>query len=31
MLVSARTGAGVDELRAWLTALPRRAPAGAAV
>jgi hydrogenase nickel incorporation protein HypB len=31
MLVSARTGEGVDELRAWLTALPRRAPAGAAV
>jgi hydrogenase nickel incorporation protein HypB len=31
MLVSARTGVGVDELRAWLTALPRRAPAGAAV
>jgi hydrogenase nickel incorporation protein HypB len=31
MLVSARTGEGVDELRAWFTALPRRAPAGAAV
>jgi len=31
MLVSARTGAGVDELRAWLTALPQRAPEGAAV
>ena len=31
MLVSARTGEGVDELRAWLTALPHRAPAGAAV
>jgi hydrogenase nickel incorporation protein HypB len=31
MLVSARTGEGVAELRAWLTALPRRAPAGAAV
>jgi hydrogenase nickel incorporation protein HypB len=31
MLASARTGEGVDELRAWLTALPLRAPAGAAV
>jgi hydrogenase nickel incorporation protein HypB len=31
MLVSARTGEGVEKLRAWLTALPQRAPAGAAV
>jgi len=31
MLVSARTGEGVDELRAWFAALPERAHAGAAV
>jgi hydrogenase nickel incorporation protein HypB len=31
MQVSARTGEGVDELRAWFTALPERAAAGAAV
>jgi transcriptional regulator with GAF, ATPase, and Fis domain len=31
MLVSARTGEGVDELRAWFTALPARNAAGAAV
>jgi hydrogenase nickel incorporation protein HypB len=31
MLVSARTGEGVDELRAWVTALPARDAAGAAV
>jgi hydrogenase nickel incorporation protein HypB len=31
MLVSARTGEGVDELRAWFTALPARSAAGAAV
>ena len=31
MLVSARTGDGVDELRDWLGALPDRASTGAAV
>jgi hydrogenase nickel incorporation protein HypB len=31
MQVSARTGEGVDELRAWFTALPERTRAGAAV
>ncbi len=31
MLVSARTGEGVDELRAWFAALPERTHAGAAV
>jgi hydrogenase nickel incorporation protein HypB len=31
LLVSARTGEGVDDLRDWLAALPARAAAGAAV
>src|SRR3954471_22873657 len=31
MLVSARTGEGIDELRDWFTALPARAGAGVAV
>jgi len=31
MLVSARTGEGVDRLREWFAALPSRIPAGAAV
>jgi hydrogenase nickel incorporation protein HypB len=31
LLVSARTGEGVDRLRAWFTALPERSRAGAAV